>query len=290
MRISSKQLNIIKSLVGDMITSDDLEFIDCFIHNKLSIFIPIGGSCGYAVTPKHNHPAYMFVIPYDNQTEVYIHNKKLTPKPNSIFCLSPDILHHEVQNYLPPKYCAIFIKKEIFEKNYKLYAKPELFNGKIIDIKTNRLELLLQDFINESNNQYTTKEVILEHFSELITHEIIRNIVEYKIINTTDSKNKDINKSINFIKHNYDQNITIEDLTKLTNLSKSYFNSLFTKEMNQTPMQYLKNTRLDNAKKMLRANQLPITIISAQCGFNSPSYFTKLFKQQFKITPKEYIK
>ena len=290
MEMSNEELVIIKSLVGETITSDNLEFIDCFIYKDLSIFIPVGGSCGYAVTPKHKHPSYMFIIPYDEQTQIYVNNKKLTPKVNNIFCLSPNILHHEVQNYLPPKYCAIFIKKEVFENSYLLYDESINFDNMLVKIKTDKLELLIQDFINESNNLHFTKDIVLKYLSVLLIHEIIRNITKYKMLEIKTTNNTILNKAITFMDRNFEHNITIEDLSKITNLSKNYFISYFKKEMNLSPMQYLNNIRLENAKKMLRANKLSITTISAQCGFNSPSYFAKIFKNRFHISPKDYIK
>ena len=85
------------------------------------------------------------------------------------------------------------------------------------------------------------------------------------------------------------KNITIDDLSKFSNLSKSHFTKLFTHEMKITPIVYIKMIRLQNAKKMLLTKQLTITQVAQQSGFNSPSYFTKLFKETFNETPKEFL-
>jgi AraC-like DNA-binding protein len=55
-------------------------------------------------------------------------------------------------------------------------------------------------------------------------------------------------------------------------------------------MEYLKSIRLQNAKKMLRSNELNITQVAQLCGFNSSSYFTKSFREVFGETPKEFRK
>ena len=285
----NNDLKIIQNLVGETITNENLKFVDCFISSKLSLFIPIGGNCGYAITPEHSHPAYMFVIPYDSETVVYIDKKRIQSYPNSIFCLSPYINHHEIQNYLPPKYCAIFIAKELFVTNFKSYSDElPYFNGLVVDIKNNKLDLLIKDFIYESQNIHTSKDIVMDTISTLITHEIIRNIVKCDVNTTVLTQNLIINETIKFINTNFEQEITIEDLATLSNLSKSHFTKKFTEEMKVSPMVYLKIIRLQNAKKMLLSNQLTITQISQQCGFNSTSYFTKLFKQTFNQTPKEF--
>jgi len=286
----SRELKIIKSLVGESITEENLKFIDSFVSSKLSMFIPVGGSCGYAVTPDHTHPAYMFILSYDNESEVVIDGKYLQSAPNTIFSLSPEIRHHEVQNYLPPKYCAIFVEKGFFEEQLKDYSNEHLvFNGLVVNIKNNRLELLVRDFMNESQNIHASKEKVLESLAILLTHEIVRNIVEYSFHETNFSDNLMINESIKFMNINFEKEISSEQLAKLSKLSKSHFSKLFTQEMQVTPMIYLKRIRLQNAKKMLRTKELNITEVARNCGFNSTSYFTKIFKESFSLTPKEFM-
>ena len=284
-----QELKTIKSLVGESITEENLKFIDSFVSPKLSMFMPVGGSCGYAVTPDHSHPAYMFVLSYDSESEVVIDGKCISSLPNTIFALSPEIKHHEVQNYLPPKYCAIFVDKDFFEEQFLSYSDELLiFNGLVINIKNHRLESLVRDFMNESQNIHHSKEILLEVLTTLLTHEIIRNIVDYSFSETILSDNMMINESIKFMNIHFETEITIEVLAKRSMLSKSHFTKLFTQEMQVSPMVYLKNIRLQNAKKMLRTKELNITEVAQKCGFNSTSYFTKLFKEHYSVTPKEF--
>lgn len=290
MNSSNKDFETVRTLVGESITKENLLFVDSFVHRTLSIFMPIGGSCGYAVSPKHKHPSYMFVIAYDSETTVYVGDEKYETAPNTMFCLSPNIAHHEVQNYLPPKYCAIFIDKDLFESTFTFYSKKSsLLNVLIIDIKNSKLSMLVKEFIFESQNIHLSKDIMLDNFASLVTHEIVRNIFKYDLrsFNITDSQM--INKVVEFININYDKNINIDDCSTLVKLSKSHFTKIFSSKMNVSPMEYLKLIRLQNAKKMLLSKSHKITKVSQQCGFNSPAYFTKSFKEAFHETPKEFM-
>ncbi|WP_415397551.1 helix-turn-helix domain-containing protein [Sulfurimonas sp. CS5] len=290
MNTSNKDFDKVRALVGETITKENLLFVDSFIYKALSIFMPIGGSCGYAVSPKHKHPSYMFVIAYDNETTVYVGDEKYETSPNTMFCLSPNIEHHEVQNYLPPKYCAIFIDKDLFENAFMLYSKELLLlNALVIDIKNSKLNMLIKEFIFESQNIHQSKDIILDKLSSLVIHEIVRNILKYDSRSYDITDNQMINEMVAFINTNYDKNITIDDFAALTKLSKSHLTKLFSNNMNVSPMKYLKLIRLQNAKKMLLSNTHTITKISQQCGFTSPAYFTKSFKEAFLETPKEFI-
>ncbi len=290
MKIDNNEFEIVRDLVGDSLTQENLAFVDCFVYDWLAMFMPVGGNCGYAITPSHTHPSYMFIVAYDNQSVVYVENEKFETSPESLFCLSPNVPHHEVQDYLPPKYCAVFIEQERFEKEFGLYTKevPKL-NAQVVDIKNSKIDMLVKEFIFESQNIYPSKQVLLDNLSTLLTHEIIRTILSCTQKNSNISENDKINESIKFINANYEKEISLDDLALNVSLSKSYFIKLFTKTMKTTPIEYLKRIRLQNAKKMLLANRLSITKISQQCGFNSPSYFTKTFKEFYNETPKEFM-
>jgi AraC-like DNA-binding protein len=291
MKITPKQLQTIQSLVGSTITKENLHSVDTFVHDKLSIFIPVGGNCGYAITPHHQHPSYMFTISYDSETTVFINEQSINPSANDIFCLSPHIEHHEVQNYLPPKYCAIFIEQIFFEMVLEYYQKEPLhFNGLLVKIKNHKLDTLIQNFMETAEETHPSKKTILVNISTLITHELIRTITGYQPSTSYHSSNLMINEIVKFINIEYASEISIELLSQKAKLSKNHFIKRFNDEMNITPMEYLKSIRLQNAKKMLRSNELNITQIAQLCGFNSSSYFTKSFKLAFNETPKEFIK
>ena len=57
-----RDFEIIKSLIGETVTEEDLRYVDCYVQRHLGIFNPFGDGCGYAKRLQHTHPAYMIVI------------------------------------------------------------------------------------------------------------------------------------------------------------------------------------------------------------------------------------
>ena len=57
----------IKALIGEDVTEEDLKYVDCYMHEKIGLFIPSLGACGYAKKPFHTHPSYMFIITFSNK-------------------------------------------------------------------------------------------------------------------------------------------------------------------------------------------------------------------------------
>ncbi|MBP3394479.1 MAG: helix-turn-helix transcriptional regulator, partial [Lentisphaeria bacterium] len=55
-----------------------------------------------------------------------------------------------------------------------------------------------------------------------------------------------------------------------------------------SPMDYLLNLRLAKAEELLRTTSLPLTDISAKCGFYDSNYFGMQFRKRYDITPHRF--
>ncbi|MVX65583.1 helix-turn-helix domain-containing protein [Clostridium chromiireducens] len=92
----------------------------------------------------------------------------------------------------------------------------------------------------------------------------------------------------------YDMNFKDKDRIKCEietlGISQNRLIELFHKHYDMTPIEYINNLRIDNAKKLLLITDASIVNIAVQCGFGSLSNFYEFFKKQVKQTPNEYRK
>ena len=93
-----------------------------------------------------------------------------------------------------------------------------------------------------------------------------------------------------FIEQHFAEEITVKKLAKLCNISVSTFTRIFKKELYMTPIEYLIEVRLQQAKKLLRRGDIPITQVALRCGFNSSSHLASSFQRVLHMTPSEYRK
>lgn len=110
-------------------------------------------------------------------------------------------------------------------------------------------------------------------------------------IYTSKTENKStilIKKIITYLKENYQNNITLQDLSKKFNLSPYHISHVFKKSTNMTCIDFLIAYRLNMASTLLYTTDLPILAIALECGFNNISYFNRAFKKQFNTTPTEH--
>ena len=93
-----------------------------------------------------------------------------------------------------------------------------------------------------------------------------------------------------YIQQQYQNPITLEDISASGNVSKSLCNRIFHRFVGESPVSYLVNFRLRKAAEYLRTTSLPLSEIARKTGFNGASYMAEMFKRAFGVSPTVYRK
>ena len=102
-----------------------------------------------------------------------------------------------------------------------------------------------------------------------------------------------IKDAICFIKQNYADSITLDDIADSIHVSKSECCRCFHRAVNMTPFEYLMHYRILKAADTIQKNpgeRIPVSELATSVGFNNTSYFNKRFREYFGCTPTEYRK
>jgi len=97
-----------------------------------------------------------------------------------------------------------------------------------------------------------------------------------------------VNRAIEYIKENYHQQITLDDLARQVYLSPFYFSHIFKEEVGTNFIDYLTSVRLEKAKVLLTQTMVAVHIIATQVGYNDVNYFSRVFKKVIGLTPTQY--
>lgn len=95
-----------------------------------------------------------------------------------------------------------------------------------------------------------------------------------------------LNRVIEFINSNLENDISLNDLAEVAGLSAFHFSRAFRKSTGKTPQQYVMQQRLERAKMLLARPDLPIVEVSLRSGFKNQSHFTSWFRRYTNFTPK----
>lgn len=99
-----------------------------------------------------------------------------------------------------------------------------------------------------------------------------------------------IGKAIDFIEHNFHNNIYIQQLAEMGFMSIRNFQRIFKDATGLSPNDYLLELRIQHASKLLSETDSAIYDVSEQVGIADWFYFSKAFKKKFGISPLKYRK
>jgi AraC-type DNA-binding domain-containing proteins len=97
-----------------------------------------------------------------------------------------------------------------------------------------------------------------------------------------------ISRAKQFIEENYNRDISLDDVSRIVDISPYYFSKLFKEETGENFIEYLTNIRMERARKLLQNRELSIKNICIDIGYSDPNYFSRIFKKQAGLTPTEY--
>ncbi len=97
--------------------------------------------------------------------------------------------------------------------------------------------------------------------------------------------NKMVNKMLEYMHENYQQDISIQNLADLCNINQNYASQLFSQEVGEPFSTYLTNLRIQQSMDLLRSTDLPVAQISIAVGYKDYFYFAKVFKRTAGVTP-----
>lgn len=98
-----------------------------------------------------------------------------------------------------------------------------------------------------------------------------------------------LHKFVASIEANYtDSDYNVEKLSETLGLSRGHLHRKIKELTGTTPVDFLRNYRLNKAARLIREQQYTVSEIAYRTGFSSPAYFSKCFKAVYNITPTEF--
>ncbi|WP_017813234.1 helix-turn-helix domain-containing protein [Paenibacillus shenyangensis] len=101
---------------------------------------------------------------------------------------------------------------------------------------------------------------------------------------------EEINICRNYIFNHLYEPIHLHQLAAAAQLNADYLSQVFRSETGVSPVMYIQQARIEEAKRLIGLSAHSLAEIAAMLQFHDQSYFTKIFKKYVGITPKQYRK
>lgn len=182
--------------------------------------------------------------------------------------------------------------KNLYQDQLPQWFK-EVGGTKVLPSQKQDAHLLLDHYFEGLRYYLDHPNLISENFLRLKIQELL-----YILAETDQTGNNKLILSSLFQANEYEfqeviqthlfEELKIEDLAFLTQMSLSSFKRKFKQIYGTSPNKYFISKRLEKAQLLLRTTQLQVSSIAYDCGFTDVGYFGKTFKKYYNYSPSEF--
>lgn len=269
---------------SDNFGTEEFEYIKTFVHKNYTI--------GY-----HTHSFYELNIVLSGEGYHYIEQMPHHAVPGGVFMIPPNIRH----GYLSIQNLNVYhmlIHRDFLEHDfaefkktvgYSLLFETEPYlrahhqNNIFLVLSDEEISLLKPDMdMMDSCKRMPYSHIYINAFAKKILCFLClmysRQLGVDPIPLTVKKDLTSMADCLNYIHQNYNERLTLEQLAKRMNISRSTFIRHFTEICGCTPYEYIIGYRIRKAREYLHANNRPLSWIAQECGFYDVSHMRKCLK------------
>jgi len=248
--------------------------------------------------PLHKHDAIEIVIPMENGYKYTANGRKFDLNMGDILFIPPGILHEIECDCEGSRFIYLF-NIDFISKFFDYRDLEEFLKEARLVNPTTYPEIYSQifdHFMNINDLYFLYDNIVLEMsiYSHLLAifGALARYSVKSEPICIIDTKQREtyikFKSLINYINTHYMDDITLDYAASFVGFSKFHFSRLFKEYTDSTFYDYLSRRRIQAAKSLLGDDDLSITDIAFQTGFNNLTTFCRSFQKIVACSPSAY--
>lgn len=211
--------------------------------------------------------------------------------PYGCYTLAFDSIYEENMN---PYYSENVFDSASLEIAAHMAGRPCPFLDRLPEVVAISEHIKLKALFDEAMQLYFEQPEDYTFLNRQIMYQILKTVlVEWRLQEKAESKQqrsayREIDKTFSWIEKHYSEAITLERLSQMAGYSREAYSRLFRRNYGKSPIDYLIERRLIEAKKLLMLSNEPIELIAHRCGFNSAIHFHTSFKKREGLPPGKY--
>ena len=252
----------------------------------------------------HQHPEVQLTLILESEGKVIVGDFVGTFKPGDIFLIGPNLPHvfrndskyyqEEVGQYAHS--ITVFFEWQSFGE--KFLSMPELAHLQELSnlsarglflqepIRNRVDQLMKQKFRKNGMDLLIVLLKILKRLSENKGTEALSSSGVYNDFDEVDGKKlADIYR---FTMNEFHRKISLDEVASIAHMTTNSFCRYFKKRTRKSYVDFLTEIRIGQARKLLQQDDLSISQISLEVGFNNLSNFNRKFRELCSITPTEF--
>lgn len=226
---------------------------------------------------------YIFIFCTEGRGSIIVDEKKYVLRENEAFCI-PHYRRHRYYADEEDPWSILWVHFKGEDVKYFPVEECRIIRF-LSQNATNRMHFLFDLLFQVLDGNYTLGNFI--YISQVLSL-ILAETYDREKVNSAQEQNKHVTNVMRYMYKNLGKNLTLEDLVKEFDLSKSYLNAIFQKYTKHAPMDFFINQKMKEACRMLKTTDLYIYEVAHKMGYTDQYYFSRIFKKVVGVSPREY--
>jgi AraC-like DNA-binding protein len=238
---------------------------------------------------KHAHEELAIGVTTEGVQEFFCKGRTFRSFPGDVILFNPDEVHNGnpgAGNVL--KYTMLYFDPA------KLYPLVECASDKVMTdfripethFRNSALRSILLEITCHAR-EMASSSLEQEHELYAVAAQISKILGRFQSDGWTNRKDVLLMTVRDYIHDNIEEDISIDDLSYMANVSKYHLIRIFRRQFGLTPHKYILNHRINKVREMLQ-NGMSATHVAHEFGFFDTSHLNRHFKRAYGVTPTQY--
>lgn len=266
--------------------SNSFHFLNAGRSSGITVLNAVMSDFSYG---KHAHEELAIGVTIEGIQEFSCNGRTFRSFPGDVILFNPDDVHNGnpgAGNAL--KYTMLYFDPD------KLYPLVECASNKVMKdfriaethFKDSALRSMLLEITCRAR-ELASSSLEQEHELNVVAAQISKILGRYQPAGWTNRKDALLITVRDYIHDNIEEDISIDDLSYVANVSKYHLIRLFRRQFGLTPHKYILNHRINKVREMLK-NGMSATHVAHEFGFFDISHLNRHFKRAYGVTPTQY--
>lgn len=241
----------------------------------------------YSVMHSHHFTELFYVV--SGTGNFIVENTNFTVKPDDMVIINPNVSHTEFGDNLSHlEYIVIGVDGLQFEPE----GSDKQYDYRLHNFQNyhNNISFYLKMLVQEVQKKEENYETICQDLLEIIILVLLRKTNDNVSFASTNKMTKECRFVEQYLDEHFSEDISLQQLSEMTYMNKYYLVHVFKNYKGQSPISYLIERRITEAKTLLESSNYSVAKIAHAVGFSSQSYFSQAFRKETNMTPNQYRK
>ncbi|WP_178075791.1 AraC family transcriptional regulator [Paenibacillus oralis] len=255
----------------------------------------------FTMVGEHFHDAWEIYYLVSGERCYFIKNQTYHIRGGDVVLIPMDVLHKTSPSgrlSQPHERILINFRTEAFA-GYLPGREGEinrLFEDYPVVRLTAEEQNFMQPLFSRMLAEQSRRETGYEDYCRLLLSELLLNLVRLAENRPVDDGEaeagkrpyREIAEVAKYITAHYEENLSLSGLAGRFHLSPYYLSHIFPRVTGMTLVAYINRVRIEQACRLLRETELPVTEIAYRVGYQSGTHFGRVFKKVKGISPQGY--